>query len=59
MSLRNDACKYDFNIRCVNDTGCLECIRSENEWASKWIQYFHKDTPVIIDSDIPVIELEN
>ncbi len=59
MLSRIDACEYDLNIRCVNDTGCLECIRSENEWAGKWVQYVHKEVPVFIDREIPAIELEN
>ena len=44
MSLQFGACEYDLNIKCVNDTGCVECIRSENEWAAKWIEYHEKTT---------------
>jgi len=58
MSSRIDACEYDLNIRCVNDTGCVECIHSENEWAGKWVQYVHKDIHVIVDRETQVIELE-
>lgn len=59
MSFRNDVCKYDLNIKCVNDTGCPECIHVENEWARKWLQYVHKDIPVDIEMETPEIELEN
>ncbi len=59
MTSRIDACEYDLEIKCVNDTGCVQCIQSENEWASKWIQYVHENIQVIIDREIPAIELDN
>ena len=58
MISRIDACEYDLNIRCVNDTGCRECIRSVNESAAKWVQYVYEDIHVINELDTPVIELE-
>ena len=57
--MQHDACKYDLEIKCVNDTGCTQCIQSENEWAAKWIQYVHGDSSVNIGKEIPSIELEN
>jgi len=59
MTSRIDACEYDLEIKCVNDTGCVQCIQSENKWASKWIQYISEDSPIDIGMKIPVIELEN
>ena len=58
MSMRIDACDYDLNIKCVNDTGCRECISSENESAAKWVQYVYEDIPVINELNTPAIELE-
>ena len=58
MLSRIDACEYDLNIRCVNDTGCRECIHSENESAGKWVHYVHKDIHFINELDTPAIELE-
>ena len=52
--MQYDACELDYNIRCVNDTGCRECIRSENEWAVKWIQYLREKTLAPIDPEIHV-----
>ena len=59
MKSRIDSCEFDLGIKCVNDTGCVQCIRSDNKWESKWIQYISEDSPIEIGMKTPVIELEN